>query len=216
MKLLLTSAGITNPTLLNSLLKLAGKPVEELKIAFIPTAANIEPLDKAWLIDNLSDLRKAGFPYIDIVDIAAISQDLWQPRLETVDIIIIGGGHSGYLAEQIQKSGLAKALPELLQTRVYMGISAGSMVTGPDMLQEVFELVYPGEISGTEQGLHFVDFFFLPHLGSEYFTLVRKEGAEAVAKKAGRMVYALDDAMAIEVDGEAVTVVGEGEHIQCN
>lgn len=43
MKLLLT----------NELLAMAGRSVEELSIAFIPTAANVEEGDKSWLIDDL-------------------------------------------------------------------------------------------------------------------------------------------------------------------
>ena len=40
MKLLLTSAGLTNQTIVKALDELVGKPLDQLKIAFIPTAAN--------------------------------------------------------------------------------------------------------------------------------------------------------------------------------
>ena len=54
MKLLLTSGGMRNPTLTNALLELIGKPANEIKVAFIPTAMNTEPGDKGavWSIDR--------------------------------------------------------------------------------------------------------------------------------------------------------------------
>lgn len=41
MKLLLTSAGITNDSIAKSLLDMVGKDVKDIKVAFIPTAANV-------------------------------------------------------------------------------------------------------------------------------------------------------------------------------
>jgi len=82
MKLLLTSAGITNQTILQGLDQLADRPLDQLKVAFIPTAANLEPGDKNWLIDDLRRLSFLKFKEIDIVDISALPKEIWQPRLE--------------------------------------------------------------------------------------------------------------------------------------
>ncbi len=46
MKLLLTSAGITNDAIAGSLAELTGKPFTELDLVFIPSAANAEGGDK--------------------------------------------------------------------------------------------------------------------------------------------------------------------------
>lgn len=53
MKLLLTSAGITNKSIAKAVLDLTGLPAKEIKLVFIPTAANVEEGDKEWLIDDL-------------------------------------------------------------------------------------------------------------------------------------------------------------------
>ena len=45
--------------MLEELFVLTGKPAEELSIAFIPTAANVEEGDKGWLIDDLIILAQA-------------------------------------------------------------------------------------------------------------------------------------------------------------
>ncbi|NTU73100.1 hypothetical protein HGB07_02910 [Candidatus Roizmanbacteria bacterium] len=46
MKLLLTSGGIMNGSMIAALKELAQRPLSELYLAFIPTAANLEAGDK--------------------------------------------------------------------------------------------------------------------------------------------------------------------------
>jgi dipeptidase E len=94
MKLLLTSAGITNKSIADALLDLAGKPFEETSVAFVPTASNVEKGDKGWLIDNLVQLQRLNFKQIDIVDISAVPENIWKPRLEEADILFFGGGNT--------------------------------------------------------------------------------------------------------------------------
>jgi peptidase E len=115
MKLILTSAGITN----NSIAKAVKTFVNgKIKIAFIPTAANNEKGDKDWLIKDLFNCSKLG--EVDIVDISALEKKDWLLRLEWADAIFVGGGDTKYLMSWIVKSGLDKELPELLKTRVYV------------------------------------------------------------------------------------------------
>lgn len=52
---------------------------------------------------------------------------MWGPQLEDADVFIFEGGNSFYLMEWINKSGLSLVLPELLKTKVYVGV-AGSIV----------------------------------------------------------------------------------------
>lgn len=210
MKLLLTSSGITNQTLLDSLLRLAGKPIAQLKLAFIPTAANVEMGDKAWLINNLRDLQDAGFPYIDIVDVAVLPSASWLPRLEEVDIIVMGGGDSNYLLQKAHSSGLSEELARLLETKIYIGISAGSMAAGTDMSAEALKLIFPEETSDDEKGLNLVNFYIIPHFGSSYFPHVTEENAQTVANISGQIIYLLDDETGVEVNGGTITIIGDG------
>ena len=57
MKLLLTSAGITNNSIKDALAGLIGKRFSDSKMVFIPTAANVEEGDKGWLIDDLKNFQ---------------------------------------------------------------------------------------------------------------------------------------------------------------
>lgn len=210
MKLLLTSAGLSNKTITKALTDLLGEPTEGKRLAFVPTAANVEDGDKHWLIDDYNNCRKAGFE-VDIVDISALSKDQWLPRLEGAKVLFFGGGNTFHLMHWMKKSGLTDILPELLKTRVYAGISAGSCVAGPTIynsVQNLFGEKYELEIKG---GLSMVDLQFIPHLNSPYFDKIRKENLELAAKDLEEPVYALDDQSAMVVNGDQIEVVSEGE-----
>lgn len=215
MKLLLTSAGIQNQSIAKALLELVGKSAEEINFVYVPTAANVEEGDKGWLIDNLMIFKDQGYASVDIVDISAVPKSVWLPRLEVADVICFGGGNENYLARVMKESGLREVLPELLKTRVYMGISAGSMVAGKFPPREVLELIYPQDtIEGElEQALGYVNLHFKPHLNSEYFTEVRKEKLESL-KGIISPVYALDDQSALKIVDGNIEVVSEGEFLK--
>ena len=213
MKLLLTSAGFTNIVIVNALRELTERPFEDLSLAFIPTAANVEAGDKDWLIDDLHRTKDLIFKQIDIVDISAVPQDNWQPRLEAADILMFGGGNTFHLMNWIKKSGLATLLPEWLKTKICVGISAGSMVTAKKLDLTLWSTFYGetvGELSD-DNGLGLVDFQIIPHLNSDWFTNIREDKLAEALKDVADTVYAIDDNTAIKVEEGNVTVVGEGE-----
>jgi dipeptidase E len=209
MKLLLTSAGLSNQSIINAFLDLAGKPFSELKLAFIPTAANVESGDKDWLIDDLIVCKNLGFQSIDIVDISAISKDMWLPRLQEADVLMFEGGSTLHLMHWMEKSGLRKLLTEMLKTKVYVGISAGSIVTAEKL--SLVKVHYEEEnVSGNEEGLGLVDFQIRPHLNSPYFPKANLENLRKNAEKLGETFYAIDDNTAIKVVDGKMEVVSEG------
>lgn len=215
MKLLLTSAGLTNKSIIKGLEDLINKPSNGVKLAFIPTAANVEEGDKSWLIEDLNNCIRAGFE-VDIVDISALSKDKWLPRLEACEVLFFGGGNTFHLMYWMKESGLIELLPQLLETRIYAGISAGSCVTGSTIynsVQNLFEESYELEI---KEGLNLVNFQTIPHLNSPYFEKIRKENLEEATKNLKEPVYALDDNSAIIVNGDIIEVISEGEWYKYN
>lgn len=218
MKLLLTSAGITNKSLANALLEMIDKPINEAVIVFIPTAANVEEGDKDWLIDDLNNLRKLKPKMLDIVDISAIPQDIWEARIKEASIIVVGGGNTFHLMHHLVKSNLAKMLPELLESRVYVGISAGSIVTSKTVVVSQSQRLYSEEIGEYKgnAGLGFVDFHIRPHLNSPHFPKVRDKYLKEMAKEIADTVYAIDDDSAVKVINGKEEVISEGEWLRYN
>lgn len=213
MKLLLTSSGITNKSIAQALLGLLGKPFEKSHITFIPTAANVEKGDKTWLVTDMYNLLKLGFPSFDIIDISVVSKRIWQPSFEDADVLVFGGGNTSHLLTWMEKSGVKEALPSLLKTKVYMGISAGSMVAAETVSLSKEGILYYETVGSfvDSKGLGFVGFEIRPHLNSKWFPKVRLEYLEKLACETPRTFYALDDASAVKVDGTTISVVSEGK-----
>jgi dipeptidase E len=218
MKLLLTSAGISNPSIAKALIDLVGKRPEETTIAFVPTAANVEMGDKGWFISDLARLKDQGFKSIDIADISALEPNVWKQKFEAADVLFFEGGNTYHLMHWMNQSGLTPLLREYLQTKVYVGVSAGSMVVAPDLILKISQIVYGEDLDQTEEmaALGLVDFYVLPHLGSQDFENVTEPIVRKAAANIGRKTYVLDDQSAIKVIDGVAEVVSEGKWFEIN
>ena len=219
MKFLLTSGGITNPTIAKALLDLVVKKAEETNIAFIPTAANADSHDKGWFIDNLYQLKQQKYKRIDIVEISGLPKWNWQERLEYADVIIFSGGPTPHLMYWLEKTGLKELLPELLKTRVCVGISAGSIITAPTLETSNQVKAKLNKVKfgfETNTGLGFVNFYIRPHLNSSTSPHSTKEFIEEISKQIPQTIYGIDDQMAIKVVDGKEELIGEGEYVVFN
>ena len=217
MKLLLTSGGLTNKSIEKALFELVGKKPEETTLCFIPTASNVEMGNKDWFINDLKNIDKQGFKEVSIADISAVPEEIWRPQIEAADVLFFEGGNTYHLMRWINKSGLNALLPEMLKTKVYVGLSAGSMVTGPDLGLRMNQIIYGDDLEEEElKGLGFVDFYFLPHLNSPYFPNRMEENARKVAEEMTKKIYFLDDQSALKVVDGKVEVVTEGTYLELN
>ncbi len=213
MKLLLTSSGFTNKTIADAFLKLSSEPFKELNLVFIPTAANAEDGDKDWLITDYANCKKLGFSSIDIVDISTLPQEIWLPRIKKADVLLFGGGNTYYLMSWLKKSGLEKILPELLKTRIYVGISAGSMVATKNLRMSTSQKLYSEEVFPLQDdsGLGYANFHIRPHFNSKFFPKQITRYIRESVKEITEPVYAIDDDTAIVINDGKIDVVSEGK-----
>lgn len=163
-------------------------------------------------------MKKQNFKSIEITDISAIDEKIWKLSFERADVLFFEGGNTYHLMRWLNKSGLAKLLPELLKDKVYVGVSAGSIVTNPDLALKLSQVIYKEDMLETEEleGLNFVDFYFLPHLNSEWFKKMRRENIEKVGQEISRPIYALDDNSALKIVDNKMEVISEGEWFVIN
>lgn len=208
MKLVLCSEGFHTPNTVEACIQLVGKPKDQISIGIINEAYAVEAGDKRWVLDNLNSVANNFSGEIDIINLLALSLEEVEQRLADKDVIFVIGGNSDYLMEVYQKTGFDALLPKLLETKVYVGSSAGSMVVGKRVSEATYKLIY-GERSryGVKEYLGLVDFSVMPHLDSPYF-LNRKESLiEAVGTFQGK-VYGLRDDSAVVVNGSEIKLIG--------
>jgi dipeptidase E len=217
MKLLLTSNGLSNQSIAHALFELTGKPASETVIVFIPTAMNVAQRSKGWLINDLYNIKKQGFKFIDIVDISALPKEIWLPKIESGDVLFFSGGNPYHLMYWLEKSGLSKLLPDLLKTRVYAGISAGSMITNPSLfsINDDKETYYEENFGyNSEIALNFVDFYSYPHFNSPGHSHSNEETLKKIAEATKKTIYGLDDESALKVVDGVVSVATEGKYLK--
>ncbi len=232
MKLLLTSAGITNEHIQKALVDLLGKPINQSTALFVPTAIRAYPNGSyyAWksaLMDGIHSLGRLEWKKFGILELTALpslKKDIWLPEIEEANALIVGGGNGFYLSFWMQKSGLFEILPEILENgKPYVGISAGSMIL-TDSLNfnlERFEktgVYYDDEYNeeaptnaGSDKTMHFVDFVIRPHLNSAILPQLTLENIEKWATKIDVPLYAIDDQTALKVIDGKVEVITEGK-----
>lgn len=215
MKFLLTSAGIVNALIEKAFLDLVGKPANETSVVFVPTAASMVADDKSWLVQNYNDFLKLGLKSFDIVDISAVPKENWLKRFDGADALCFGGGDEQYLVKIMRNSGVAEALPELLKTKVYVGISAGSMVVGKLLPIELTKELWPEEsFEGNDPGVGLLNLSILPHFNSDYFAHLRTPLIQSLSDQFPQTVYALDDHSALKIAADQIEVITEGEFLQ--
>lgn len=212
MKLLLTSAGITNKSIENAFRELVGKPFNEILVAFIPTASNPVEGDKWWVTKDLEKLHELGCGF-ETIDIASVSKVEWLLKLEKVDVIFVEGGDTFYLMDSIHKSEGYEDFKKLLGTKVYIGVSAGSAICAKNLALAASQEVY-NEAQGRKEdvmGFNIIPYYIFPHYGNkEWFPKVTKENIEKYALMYDSELYLIDDQSAILIDGQSMKVISEG------
>ena len=214
MKLLLTSAGIKNPSIESALVELLGKPIAEADALSIPTASyghapgGFRGAYRFITGQATTPMCELGWKSLGVLELAALptlDRELWLPLVEEIDVLLANGGDSLYLAHHMRESGLAGLVPSL--STVWVGLSAGSMVMTP-RIGEDFKVWNPPAAGDAALGI--VDFSIFPHVDHPDLPENTMAAAEQWAAGLSNPAYAIDDDTAIKVVDGTVEVVSEG------
>ena len=217
MKLLLTSAGIKNPSIHAALLGLLGKPIVECKALCIPTALYGHPMGSprgSWQFitgQSGTPMCELGWQSVGVLELTAlpsIERARWVRWVQEADVLLVNGGDALYLTHWMRQSGLADLLASM-PDKVWVGLSAGSMVMTPRVGEAFIETKPP--ITGEDRALGVVDFAIFPHLDYPTFPENTMAEAEKWAATIGCPSYAIDDETAIQVVEGRAEVVSEGQ-----
>lgn len=221
MKFLLTSSGISNQTLSDTLVDLLGKPIAESSALIIPTAIYPFPggAGMAWQAisgraqNPLCELGWKSLGVLELTALPTIREESWIPMVQETDALLVWGGDVLYLTHWMRQSGLADLLPSLSES-VYVGVSAGSIVVTPYNCDAEFnlEFVSPGSdmALGADRALGLVEFTLYPHLNHKDMPDTSLANIEHWASGIPVPTYAIDDETAIKVIDGTVEVVSEG------
>ena len=215
MKLLLTSGGVTNPSIREALVDLLGKPIADSTALCIPTAEYGHPWctpSSAWrfiagegLAAPMSNLGWKSVGLLELTALPSIAKERWVPWVREADVLLVDGGDATYLCHWMRESGLVAVL-ESLPELVWVGVSAGSMVMTPRIGDDFVS--WPSAPDDRTLGL--VDFSIFPHLEHESMPHNTMANAEKWATGITGPSYAIDDQTAIKVVDGDVEVVSEG------
>ena len=215
MRLLLTSAGIKNPSIYDTLVGLLGKPIADSTALCIPTASYGHPQvspDAAWRFISGREPRcpmcELGWKSLGVLELTAppsIDEERWVPWVRETDALLVNGGDPLYLCRWMRQSGLADLLPSLRET-IWVGLSAGSMVMTPRVGDDF--VMWPSATDDRTLGI--VDFSIFPHLDNPDLPWNTMATAEEWAAGVSRPAYAIDDETALKVVDGTVEVVSEG------
>jgi dipeptidase E len=215
-RLLLTSGGVTNPSIRDALAGLLGKPIAESSALCIPTAAYGHPLCtpvSVWRFiagQGPSSLCGLGWKSVGVLELTAlpsIGQERWVPWVREADVLLADGGDAAYLCHWMRQCGLADILPSLPEM-VWVGVSAGSLVMTPRIGADFVNWRPP---TGGDSTLGVVGFSIFPHLGHELMPENTMAEADRWAAGIAGPAYAIDDQTAIKVTGGTVEVISEGQ-----
>jgi len=215
-KLLLTSTGLHNQTQRDALHDLLGKPFASANVVFVPTASLAEPGDHSWFVADLNRLYGLGWREFDVLELNGLPRQMVLDRLMHADVIYVEGGSHYHLARSITGNGLADGLLHALEDRVYVGVSAGSMIFSrnlnehsADIIGDTADLHVLGATT-LEPPLGLFDWYLKPHLYSPDFPERGDDWADRIAARADFPIYFIDDDTAIRVDGDETDIVSEG------
>ncbi len=230
MKLLLTSSGLRNESQCEALREMLDKPVGECRCVYIPTSYNAARGDMAWLMEEMGSFYGLGWKEFVVLDIAVKTdwdKSLWWPKIEEADVIVMGGGNAPYLSYWLQRSGLFEALPELLKTKVYVGVSAGSMMLTAGITSSKIGQTDNPEDWGAEgkrtnaypddqrsdRTLGLLDFLFRPHWHKDdpKYANLTEEAVRKAHKYYQKPIYLVDDNTGIKIVDSKLEIISEGK-----
>jgi dipeptidase E len=214
--LLLTSSGLGNATLQDAVRDMLGTPFASANIVVVPTASVAEPGDHGWLVEDLSRLHGLGWREFDVLELNGLPHQMVLDRLLHADVIYVEGGSHYHLARSITGNDLAAGFLQALEDRVYVGVSAGSMIFSRNLTE------HSAGIIGDIADLHVLgattvrppfglfDWYLKPHLYSPDFPERDDAWADRIVGQADFPIYFIDDETAVRVVDGTVDVVSEG------
>jgi dipeptidase E len=214
--LLLTASGLRNETLQDALRDMVGKPFGSANIVYVPTASVAESGDHGWFVADMSRLHGFGWREFDVLELNGLPHQMVLDRLLHADVVYVEGGNQYHLARSITGNDLADGFLKALESRVYVGVSAGSMIFSRNLTEHSAEVIGDAAdlhalgVTTVEPPFRLFDWYLKPHLYSPDFPERDDAWADRIVARVDFPIYFIDDETAVRVVDDQVDVVSEG------
>ncbi len=207
MTILITSSG---SFITNSDIKLLGKPLSELSLTYITTAAK-GVIDISYMERRRQRMRELCFNFHEF-DIEDKKEIEIREELINKEAVYVEGGNTFYLLKCIRESGFDAVIRELvLQGKlIYIGSSAGAYVACPTIEMAAWEHQDKYDHYGITDfgGLSLVPFIVTVHYNPTYKEIIKKEITNSFYP-----VKVLTDEQALLVQDDKITLLGNQDEI---
>lgn len=215
MKLFLCSSFITKDTQ-KDFEKLIGKSMAGLKIACVTTASQGyiklckdrgEEPNLSWLEGDINRAREEFNCTVDAFDIETMPQESMFNTFDSYDAIWVEGGMTFYLMEAVYKTGFDTILRKLLETKTYIGTSAGSMICSKSLDASEWYVGEPESNPNHIEGLGLITFQIYPHFDENNLEKIKE------LRHKDQSYWLLKDGQAVSISDSDIKVCG-GEIIK--
>ena len=201
-KLILTSAGFSNKTIVDKFNEMLDKPISEAKVLFIPTASRYQE-ELEYVKQSRLELINVGINEGNIIEYN-LDIDLKISELNKYDILYVCGGNTFYLLHKIKEIKFDEKIRKAVENGLmYIGVSAGSIVVGPTI-----ETAGPFDENdiGIEnfKGMNFIEDIIIPHYNEKRIEIV-----EGFRKTMKNNIITITDNQALIVCEDTYQIIGE-------
>ena len=201
-KLILTSNGFENPKIGKNFLDVFGKDPEEIKLLFIPIASRTEE-ELYYVEESRKELFDLGIKKENIKDYN-LDREIDDEELNDFDSIYVCGGNTFYLLHILRENGFDKKIINMVNNGiVYVGVSAGSILVGPNVEISGIDVSWDKNDVGLKDtfGLNLIDKIISPHYTKKEEKIIKQYEKEKNVK-----VLRLKD-------NQALLILGDKEEI---
>jgi len=187
MKLLLTSDGLSSKKIKKEFLRLLDKPAAENKILVMHTWQNIKTIVKGLITLGI---KKENIISVNIRHKVS--------KIPEFDVFYSLGGNTFYILDRVRKTGFDKIIKKSIkQGKLYIGLSAGSILIGPDI-----SISFDENSGFSTKGLNLIKIIISPH-----FNKKRVPRIKSFIKKMRYPIVPLKDKQALLINGKTKRLI---------
>lgn len=144
--------------------------LQNKSVTFIPTASKVEEY-KGHVENDQQAFLDLGIT-IDVLELTTASREEIETKLAANDFIFVSGGNTFYLLQEMRRSGADELIKaQLLQGKIYIGTSAGSVILSPNIQYlEAMDDKSKAPLLNNYNGLKLIEEYPLVHYQNFPFT----------------------------------------------